>query len=192
MKRYIKADFDIEESQAFNAREDVRALMARKTSSPELMELYLYDPSSYVRGMLAENKALPVEYFTILSTDTDWWVRKQVASNPRTPPQILDALSNDVYEDVRDMVAMNSSAFGSTLAKFRDGPALHRTSIAGNPSTPQDVLVKLTQDKVPNIRWEAAENINTPLSAVIPLLNDPDREVRKSAQQALKDRGVNI
>lgn len=55
-----------------------------------------------------------------------------------------------------------------------------RGSVAMNPSTPADVLARMSTDSDDNVRYHVAKNPNTPASALARMSGDPDEYVRRS------------
>ncbi|WP_195401702.1 HEAT repeat domain-containing protein [Bacteroides ovatus] len=56
-----------------------------------------------------------------------------------------------------------------------------RSSAAGNPNTPVDTLVKLSEDSDWAVRRNAAGNPNTPVDTLVKLSEDSDWAVRRNA-----------
>lgn len=108
MKRYVKADDDLA-SYAFSAEAHTRENLARRTTSAELMDIYLHDPSVEVRSALVLNSNVPFDVMSQLADDPDRAVRMFVASNVNTPVSILQRLAQDSDDSVRHYVAMNPS-----------------------------------------------------------------------------------
>ena len=56
-----------------------------------------------------------------------------------------------------------------------------RRNAAGNPNTPVDTLVKLSEDSDCDVRSSAAGNPNTPVDTLVKLSEDSDCDVRRNA-----------
>lgn len=134
MKRYVKADEDLA-SYAFSAEAHTRENLARRTTSAELMDIYLHDPSVDVRSALVLNPSVPFDVMSQLADDPDRAVRMFVASNVNTPVSILQRLAQDSDDSVRHYVAMN-------------------------PSTPAELLDFLVNDACPLVSMAAKRNHN--------------------------------
>lgn len=62
--------------------------------------------------------------------------------------------------------------------------ALHvRYIVAGNPNTPKEVLAKLANDTLENVRRRVAENPRTPVAILLQMANDPNVDVRLSVAE---------
>lgn len=53
-----------------------------------------------------------------------------------------------------------------------------RRVVAGNPNTPEQVLIRLANDPLPAIRRRVAENPRTPIKVLLELAQNPHSEVR--------------
>ena len=123
MKRYIKSDSTISDTDMFSGDSEVRRRYADRTNDPNILLIYAYDPDRHVRDFAASNPNTPLEAILDLAEDPDWRVRDGVAMNANTPAEILEKLSSESNWSIREHVA-------------------------SNPSTPTDVLLKLVDDPV--------------------------------------------
>ncbi|MFB2894840.1 hypothetical protein ACE1CI_18170 [Aerosakkonemataceae cyanobacterium BLCC-F50] len=111
------------------------------TPIPILEQLARY-PDETVRGVLLENRNLPLEIRLELTRDRSVSVRCGLArKNPHreTPVQVLEILADDESEQVREFVAEN-------------------------PYTPIQVLEKLANDPSPKVKQKLVTNQNTPVT----------------------------
>src|SRR5215470_14643820 len=99
-------------------------------------------------------------------------------------------LDRDGFEAVKEAakeVKESNSKNGSTpRCSDRDVSTrtLHvRYIVAGNPNTPKEVLAKLANDTLENIRRRVAENPRTPITALVQMARDPSVEVRLSVAE---------
>ncbi|MBI4532807.1 MAG: hypothetical protein HY711_02580 [Candidatus Melainabacteria bacterium] len=58
-----------------------------------------------------------------------------------------------------------------------------RYIVAGNPNTPKEVLARLANDTLENIRRRVAENPRTPVSVLLQMASDPNIDVRLSVAE---------
>lgn len=134
------------------------------------------------RALLAKNSTNP-EILEKLSNDENISVRVFVADNPNTPPDVLDNLSND-DASIKASVARNENTSTETLEKLStDNKDYVRSAVADNPNTPPDVLDKLSEDKDLFVKGSVAKNENTPIEVIEKLAHDDTDHIRAAAAQ---------
>jgi hypothetical protein len=60
------------------------------------------------------------------------------------------------------------------IARFAEGRAAFRESVAQNPKAPAEILAALAKDRVVHVRRKVAMNPNTPDSTIDQLVNDKE------------------
>ncbi|MFI1992090.1 hypothetical protein [Actinoplanes sp. NPDC020271] len=93
-------------------------------------------------------------------------VFSQVAGHPSCPPDVLLAIATEPTSSAEEIidVAVHESAPPTALeACLRHPHAV--AGIAGNPSTPPDMLIKLAAHSDPRVLWELAGNPSLPAIA---------------------------
>ncbi|WIM92535.1 hypothetical protein ACTOB_004478 [Actinoplanes oblitus] len=94
-------------------------------------------------------------------------VFSQVAGHPACPPDVLLTIATDPTSSAEEIldVAVRESAPPAALAACLRHPHA-AAGIAGNPSTPPDMLIKLAAHSDPQVLWELARNPSLPTAAV--------------------------
>lgn len=161
MKFYIQADTEYDPDEVFPCDEDARADYARYTKSPELIEIYAFDPDDHVRCRVAENPNITEELLRMLAQDSSWHTKCGVAWNPKTPSDILEMLSHDFDTDVRMNVAGNINAPVEVLQRLsKDPDILVREAVAENTATPSFMLTDMYDNDIDlNVRYTAYANL---------------------------------
>ena len=115
-----------------------------------LVESLAGDAHEDVFRTAARNPVVAPALLESLATDPRVGMRLSVALNPSTPAEALDSLSRDKVDGVRDAAASNPSTAPATLELLAASCGPHGSSkrslvwaIAGNPSTPLNVLGRL-------------------------------------------------
>lgn len=165
-------DFHVrwEATQHPNATAEVRALAARHGDSD-------------VRQALAQLGDLEPAIAASLVDDGDWHVREQLALATRDG-EILERLMRDDDPRVRGRVAWNPIATEDQRRELaHDARAEARALVAACPDTPSDVLIELTGDKSPDVRfWLTVHGHNRQLMKI--LRKDPERTVADTARDS--------
>lgn len=136
----------------------VRYTEARRSADPDELAAIASSEIALNRRTVAENHAASAATLAGLGTDEDVKVRRAVAGNPNTPPRILAGWEH---------------ADGNTMAQ-----------VAKNPSTPSDVLARMSRDTSTgnHTRALAATNPSLPVAALHRLAHeDADAWVREHA-----------
>lgn len=144
-----------------NPRAPVDWLAKSKSRSPE------------IRAAIAGNPSCPRDVLLRLSRSRDVDVRKAVFTNP--------VWSDD---DIADLLDQEPSLAGFTkdaariLTASQSRDATTRRYAALNEKATADILVRLSNDKAPEVRAAVAENPRTPWIVLERLASDPDALVR--------------
>lgn len=83
-------------------------------------------------------------------------VRRAVAANPHAPARLLRQLAHDDDEQVRQAVAFNGSTEPEVLLDMAGKSIDLALLVALNPDTPDVVLMRLSQDAEPLLRYVTA------------------------------------
>lgn len=123
---------------------DGKAYMERKGFPKELSESVL------------ERKPLSHESILELSKCPDINVRFLVAWNPNLETSELDLFINDASDFVRAGAARNEKLTNAQIQKlFKDKSHTVYCTLAGNPSVPEETLLKLHKERNPGLLWFA-------------------------------------
>lgn len=142
--------------------------------------------SSRSRSKMAENTRDP-ETLDLLSQDPDMSVRREVALNPNSTPEILDRLSRDIQSWIRAGVAYNTRTPSEILDRLsRENDTRIRECVAWNPNAWSRTLFRLHRDSDYRVRWCVARNPNAPISSLAVLIEDPNENVKRAADRALR------
>jgi hypothetical protein len=141
-----------------------------------------------VQALLAQNTNLPFEMLQELGNGESTLARSYIAVNPLTPTDLLEELANDEDELVRMRATMNPKLKPETLIRLSDDEVANvRAQVAYNTKDPK-LLEKLSNDSTPFVRAKVAINKATPTSTLEKLKNDKDPDVRLYAEENLNDR----
>ena len=116
-----------------------------------------------------------------LAKSDDYSVRIRVAQNPNSLPETLAMLAEDTEEYIRSTVASNVSSSYDTLAKLSTSKSSTdsiRWNVAENVNTPPAILTELAKDENDYVREKVAKNANTPPEALTELLKDKKDSIR--------------
>jgi hypothetical protein len=94
-------------------------------------------------------------------------VFSQVAGHPSCPPDVLITIATDPTSSPEAIidVAVHEAAPPAALAACLRHPHA-AAAVAGNPATPQDILITLASHSDPDVLWELARNPSLPAPAV--------------------------
>jgi hypothetical protein len=122
-----------------------RAVLENLNISDDIYALLQDDLGLEARSHHKHNPIVAIESLKIRALNKNCSVRWRVAINPNTPSDTLDFLSRDEYEPVREHVASNRNTPPQTLAFMASYETSYDIlkSIAKNPNTPIDALIKL-------------------------------------------------
>lgn len=190
MKRYLKADSDYDEAEAFNENASKRSMLALDTSSVELLEIYAHDPSASVKESVSRN---PHATPDILRDLLDGWVNSNTCLNivrrDDVPTDVLDKIPDVCQdEDVLTMLAQNPNASDEVILKIFD-IAMEQTvdsedyieflwRIAGLQRLPASTLSHLADSDNWRVREAVAHNPNMSPEVLAQLASDEDTNVR--------------
>jgi len=192
---------------------------AQNVDSPaHVLEKLAHHSDNYIRYLVARNTSTPVQALIELARDPDVFVREAIAASIITPIQTLIELAEDFHEETvaRNAIANENYPLEklNELIEQWDEDYLDDyllLGLAGNPSTPQSILIRIAQDahgevlgwladnpnlpvdvlrnlsrEHPKLRENVAENPNAPIDLLIELSGDPDETVRAAVAGNLK------
>lgn len=134
-------------------------------ASKEILDRLSNNYETNVLKSLTGNPALPALYLEKLHANNNWEVRWGVARHPNTDTNILEKLS-------------------------KDPEPLVRWGVSENPACPPEILRNLSIEEYLFTRWAVASHQNTPVNVLQTLVNDKIPDVRKAAIENLKLRGI--
>jgi len=183
--------------------EEKQRLALDPSTPPEVLKQLAEDENVKVRAWVSENPSTPPEVLRQLAQDGASWVRMEVAENLNAPRDVLAQLAQDENANVRGAAQENPNYRGHRTSQLRllaqgrefdveemeefsttpEGLALSedvrtRERVAGDPSTPPEVLKQLARDEDWGVRAAVAKNFNTPSSVLRQLAQDEDVAVR--------------
>jgi pentose-5-phosphate-3-epimerase len=167
--------------------DDVRENVADNPNcTMEIIKILVRDKNYLIRGGLAMRDDLTEELQKILSKDKERWVREMLAENKSTPHEILLTLSKDLDSYVRDLALKNANLRDGSVEKF-ENPDSVKLAIAGNTSTPADILESFStnaepiyyQGKTSSLMMAVAGNASIPESVMEKLIKSKNKEVLK-------------
>lgn len=163
----------------------VRAIMAAASSSGAFLNRW---------GLAMALSALSLALVVSESLDalTDARVRT-AKSTTLTPTQITEIVgrvtTGQAPEDERLAFLTNPVCPPDLLTQFAGGSLYERATVASNPSTPTDVLIRLSQDESSEVRVPTVTNPGLPTGELPRLAADSDPVVRRQTvwKEALPD-----
>jgi hypothetical protein len=170
----------------------VQALMAQNTNLPlEILKELGSGESTLARSYIAVNPLTPTDLLEDLANDEDELVRMRATMNPKLKPETLIRLSDDEVANVRAQVAYNTKDPKLLEKLSNDSTPFVRAKVAINDATPDSTLEKLKNDKDPDVRLYAEENLNDrpdPYAQAFQNLNLPDHpnQINESKRYSLK------
>lgn len=188
MKRYIRSNID---DSIFNENPDERAKLAQRTSDPELLDIYRYDPDIEVRRSVMENPNIDEstiadmvrEYVIDDFEDEHDYTLWSAATNPKCPVDVfLDRYKQDPENaHIREALAHHPNAPVELLREFADDENYDvRIDVAENPSTPQDILIMLSEstDYDGYIHSAISRNPSTPVDVLVRMSKSRNPDLR--------------
>jgi len=172
------ATFNLVEGLRKDTNLEVRLTAIFNQSKPNMILTYLAnDPNANVRQIISQKTEIPLNIISQLAEDSNVNVRKTVAENKSTPKHILKQLSVDSNAEVRSAVAKSKSTSPDVfrqLAKDRTKVQMFSNFlkvpicyyVAGNESTPSDILDQLSKDLDAVVRSGVAWNKSAPVDAL--------------------------
>jgi len=204
-RKYLATRSDVNEA-------DKEAILSGHPCSPSVLAQLAEAPSREVRSLVAENPSLSTELLNKLLKDPEPGVRAFLGYNLKTPRWALLELSKDPDPNVKWGLARNPNWTPEDLRKMYTEHSVAELLLAGNPSTPKDILEQLSKSKDHGVqtalannpmiseaavRWLFQEgnsatkkmlvdNPATPKDILEKLANDSDPEVGQFAKETLK------
>jgi hypothetical protein len=159
----------------------VRAKVAENPNTPpELLAAMAQDPDDWVQMAVAANPNTPVAILLAFAQVDSSNIRQGLGANPRTPSEVLSRILAVQMEDPRMSapwqlmgLARNPSTPAESLRLLSTQHVDVRSAVAGNPSSPPDLLSSLARDKAKSVRTAVASNPSTP------------EDVRSAVQEAM-------
>ncbi len=179
---------------AQDSDEYVRRSVAEHSQTPiDVLKDLAQDASTSVRYAVAGNPHTPESTLLELAqTDRDSF-DGAFSGNPSTPPDVLadiatSALRGGEMPFITWNLLRNPGTPVDFLLHFSTGPADLRAMVAGNPSTPIDVLTALSKDKAKTVREAVAANpnVNDELKAAATATNARVRAKNPSVADRVK------
>ena len=153
------------EAAANSEDEDTRAAAAENPSiSEDALRRLSSDPSRKVRSAAARNPAIPKDVMETLASDEPD-IRESLLENNMLSPEILDKIASNSAAncEFNKKLMANPCVARSVLEYNAANPdSCIRAGIAANPNTPPQVLLKLTDDPLPEVRQAAWKNAKIP------------------------------
>ena len=148
-----------------------------------MQNLIKYGPPvrAWQNKIKADNITITPEFIALLDSNPNWyWIKRWIARNPHVSLEVLIKLSRDSDTMVKEAIAGNPSTPTDILNNFfEDSTSTNniREQLAGNPSTPIDTLDRLSRDPEVKVREQLAGNPNVSLEVLIELSKDSDEAV---------------
>jgi len=147
--------------------------------SPALLAKMAETPSREVRSLAAESPSLDEVVVNKLIKDPEPGVRAFLGLNPKTPRWALLQLRNDPDPNVKWGIARNPNWTGEDLRKMYEDHSAAEALIAGNPSTPPDLLATLAKSKDHAVQTALANNPKIPVEIVRWLFQEGNSATKK-------------
>jgi hypothetical protein len=148
--------------------ETARYAVAQSPLTPPETLAALANGDAGIRMYVADNPATPTGTLVALASDGDAVVRGRVGRNHNTPPEVLNALANDGSSFVRSCAAGNPNMSAEGLELLSHDHAREvRGGICDNPGAPPNMLRRLSRDL--DNGYSLALNPNTPTDVLIRL-----------------------
>lgn len=165
----------------------VRACVTKNpNTSPELLrDIYNKTRVTATAPLCAigANPKTPSDILRKLAGHYDEVVRSYVAKNPSTPDDALDQLTHDSMFMVQEAATYNPKCKNpeeilNYLGTMTSYTSEQLRTLACNPKTPVDLLLKLSKDRDPWVVGSVVRNPNTPISLLKQLSNHKSGFVR--------------
>ncbi len=166
---------------------DVREAVVDNPNTPiEALMKLAKDDDEFVRGYLASRQDLSQEIMKILAKDKDSWVKERLAENSTVSKEVLEILSKDSDSSVREKAIKNENLDDDSIENF-ENPDSVKLALAGNPSTPEDILEEFSENSEPiyfqgnstSLMRAVASNPSIPDSVIDKLVKSKNKEVIK-------------
>lgn len=148
--------------------------LAENPNTPQdILEECSRDEDASVRSAVARNQNTSTDVLRNLADDSNASVRATVADNPNTPQEVLERLSLEESEVVRNSVAKNPSITHAIATELFADKEEVQEGLALNPSTPKEILDKLSKEEDEYIRTFVASNRNTSSETLEQMIASP-------------------
>jgi len=171
-KKYLETRSDLNEA-------DKQALLSLRPCPANFLFGLVEVPSREVRSLVAENPGLEPGTLEKLLKDPEPGVRAYLGLNPRTPRWALLQLKGDPDPNVKWGIARNPNWTGEDLRKMYTEHSAALVLIAGNPSTPKDILEALSKSKDHGVQIALANNPSISAEVVRWLFQEGDSATKK-------------
>jgi hypothetical protein len=148
---------------------------------------YYGDKGDSIRQAVAENANASTQTLMKLAGDSGYFVQQaaldhisKIAEDPAVTQDTLNELGQSKDAQVLGRVARSKSASPELLTKLSDTFTNVRAAVAENPSTPPELLEKLSTDTSPTTREGVARNSASTPEMRAKLAEDPEESVRSA------------
>jgi hypothetical protein len=170
--KYLATRTDLKET-------DKQAILNLQPCQPTLLAALADAPSREVRSLIAENPSMDPETLGKLLKDREPGVRAYLGLNPNTPRWALLQLRNDPDPNVKWGIARNPNWTQEDLLGMYEQKTASPILIAGNPSTPKDLLQELSKSKDHGVQIALANNPSIDVVIVQRLVEEGDSATKK-------------
>jgi hypothetical protein len=122
-----------------------------------------------------------------LSDSNDMSARWAVAKSRYTPVSILEKLASDEVNLVRALVATNPNTPLKYLNEFFSDEKIVRDGLSGNSATPIKILNILADDSDKMVRLRVVDNPSCTKEILVRLQNDDVLDIRKAVELKLEN-----
>ena len=166
---------------------EVREEVADNPNTPiEALKKLALDKEVFVRDYLASRESLTEDLMKILAKDKESWVKERLTENSSVTKEILEILAKDSDSSVRAK-AVKSEKLGDDAVENFENPITVKLAIAGNRSTPPDILEIFSTNAEPiyfngttsSLMMAVAGNASIPESVMEKLVKSKNKEVVK-------------
>jgi hypothetical protein len=171
-KKYLASRNDLNETEK-------QAVLNLQPCSPRVLAMLSDAPSREVRSLLAENPSIDSETMDKFLKDHEVGVRAYLSLNPKTPRQVLVQLRSDPDPNVNWGVARNPNWTAEDLRKMYAEKSASPVLIAGNPSSPKEILEELSRSKDHSVQTALANNPSIGVGIVKWLLQEGNSATKK-------------
>ena len=112
---------------------------------------------------------------------------KKIAQSPAISSQTIDLLTQHSNKSIRGLLASNPRISINHICLLSDNLSnwILQKTVATNPTTPVDILEKLSDATHKAVRATVASNLNTPIETLNKLTQDPDSTTIKNALRSI-------
>ena len=182
MKIYVRADssdYINIDNKMFDPNVGVRKDIARQTKSPELLEIYAYDPDWGVRLQTAWNSYTPADILFTLALDDDWHVATAAYENVNFPHSEDRVVAEQVTESrggymlARALIKDHKTDEDMLRILVPIAPYWTLEWLAKLARTPVSILEMLAKHPMKQVRKALLKNKRLPDSILAELQDDP-------------------